>query len=154
MQAFSAQTGQRASRGGGLYRAGDILKRQHADLVVSPHKLRQAEGITLVREKTRSRQSDPGVCHPAIRSVRTTHQAAGGIDAALRAAQRVLHTSDHRQSRFRITFWAGPAGPDLSFYSCRPPAEPDHPVQIRRPNAGYLRHGQGRQGIPPLGRRL
>jgi Plasmid encoded RepA protein len=51
MQAFSAQIGQRASRSDGLCRAGDILKHQHADLVVSRHKLRQAEGISLVREK-------------------------------------------------------------------------------------------------------
>jgi hypothetical protein len=51
MQAFSEQTGHRASRGGGLCRAGDILKHQHADLLVSRHKLRQAEGISLVREK-------------------------------------------------------------------------------------------------------
>ena len=54
MQAFSDQTGTRASRGGGFCRAGDILKLQHPDLVVSRHKLRQAKGVTLVREKRES----------------------------------------------------------------------------------------------------
>jgi hypothetical protein len=51
MQAFSAQIGLHANRGGGLCKAGDILKEQHGDLLVSRHKVRQAEGVTLVRKK-------------------------------------------------------------------------------------------------------
>jgi hypothetical protein len=51
MQAFSAQNARHANRGGGLCKAGDILKQQHGDLLVSRHKLRQAEGVSLVREK-------------------------------------------------------------------------------------------------------
>lgn len=51
MQAFSAQNARHANRGGGFSRAGDILKQQHGELLVSRHKLRQAEGVTLVREK-------------------------------------------------------------------------------------------------------
>ena len=54
MQAFSAQNVRHANRGGGLCKAGDILKQQHGDLLVSRHKLRQAEGVTLVREKRES----------------------------------------------------------------------------------------------------
>jgi hypothetical protein len=51
MQAFSAQKARHANSGGRLCKAGDILKQQHGDLLVSRHKLRQAEGVTLVREK-------------------------------------------------------------------------------------------------------
>ncbi|MCU1234646.1 MAG: hypothetical protein JWP63_2613 [Candidatus Solibacter sp.] len=51
MQAFSAQNVGHANRGGGLCKASDILKPQHGDLLVSRHKLRQAEGVSLVREK-------------------------------------------------------------------------------------------------------
>ena len=51
MQAFSAQNARHANREGGLCKAGDILKQQHGDLLVSRHKLRQAEGVSLVREK-------------------------------------------------------------------------------------------------------
>lgn len=54
MRAFSAQEGRHASRGGGFCRAGDILKEQHGDLLVSRHKLRQAEGVTLIRERRES----------------------------------------------------------------------------------------------------
>jgi hypothetical protein len=51
MQAFFAQNVRHANCGGGLCKAGDVLKQQHGDLLVSRHKLRQAEGVTLVREK-------------------------------------------------------------------------------------------------------
>jgi hypothetical protein len=54
MQAFSTQGRQRASAHDGFCQAGDILKRQHADLLVSRQKLRQAEKVTLVREKRES----------------------------------------------------------------------------------------------------
>ena len=54
MQAFSAENVRHANREGGLCKAGDILKQQHGDLLVSRHKLRQAEGVTLVREKRES----------------------------------------------------------------------------------------------------
>jgi hypothetical protein len=43
MQAFSAQNARHANREGGLCKAGDILKQQHGDLLVSRHKLRQAD---------------------------------------------------------------------------------------------------------------
>jgi replication initiator protein A len=54
MNAFSAQTNRHASSAGGFCRAGDILKQQHGDLLVSKYKLRQADGISLVREKRES----------------------------------------------------------------------------------------------------
>src|SRR5215471_8298808 len=54
MEAFSAHRSHDATRRGGLSRAGDILKQQHGDLLVSRQKLRQAERVTLVREKRRS----------------------------------------------------------------------------------------------------
>jgi hypothetical protein len=54
MQAFSAQKVWHTNREGGLCKAGEILKRQHGDLLVSRHKLRQAEGVSLVREKRES----------------------------------------------------------------------------------------------------
>ena len=54
MQAFSAQERRHGSRSGGFCRAGDILNEQHGDLLVSRHKLRQAEGVTLVRERRES----------------------------------------------------------------------------------------------------
>src|SRR5215813_9358254 len=54
MQAFSAHRSHDATRRGGFSRAGDILKQQHGDLLVSRQKLRQAERITLVREKRES----------------------------------------------------------------------------------------------------
>ena len=98
MQEFSAQTDERGSRGGGLSRAGDILKRQHSDVVVSRHKLRQAEGITLVREKRESGNQILAFATRAFRSLRTTHSPARAIDSALRAVQRLLHRSDHRPS--------------------------------------------------------
>lgn len=54
MHAFSAHLSNEASRRGGLCRAGDILKEQRGDLLVSRQKLRQAERVTLVREKRES----------------------------------------------------------------------------------------------------
>jgi hypothetical protein len=54
MQAFSAQTGRHATGPGGLCRACEILKRQPGDLLVSRHKLRQADRIALVRERRES----------------------------------------------------------------------------------------------------
>jgi hypothetical protein len=51
--AFSVQSHD-ANPPGGFCRAGDILKRQHRDLLVSRQKLRQAERVTLVREKRES----------------------------------------------------------------------------------------------------
>jgi hypothetical protein len=54
MQAFSAHRSHDATRRGAFSRAGDILKQQHGDLLVSRQKLRQAERVTLVREKRES----------------------------------------------------------------------------------------------------
>jgi len=54
MQTFSAEGFRRATSSRDLCRAGDILKRQHGDLLISRHKLRQAEGVTLVRERRES----------------------------------------------------------------------------------------------------
>ena len=54
MQAFSAQEHRHASRGDGFCRAGDILKEQHGDLLISRQRLRNAEDVTLVREKRES----------------------------------------------------------------------------------------------------
>jgi hypothetical protein len=54
MQAFSAHRNQNATPRGGFCRAGDILKQEHGALLVSRQKLRQAERITLVREKRQS----------------------------------------------------------------------------------------------------
>jgi hypothetical protein len=54
MQASSTQGRQRASARDSFCRAGDILKQQHADLLVSRQKLRQTEAVTLVREKRES----------------------------------------------------------------------------------------------------
>src|SRR6516225_3463677 len=54
MQAFSAHRNPDATPRGGFSRAGDILKQQHGDLLVSRQKLRQAERVTLVREKRES----------------------------------------------------------------------------------------------------
>jgi hypothetical protein len=52
--AFSVQRNHDATVGGGFCRAGDTLKQQHRDLLVSRQKLRQAERVTLVREKRES----------------------------------------------------------------------------------------------------
>src|SRR5215471_12805005 len=54
MQVFSAHRNHDATRRDGFCRAGDILKQQHGDLLVSRQKLRQAERVTLVREKRES----------------------------------------------------------------------------------------------------
>lgn len=54
MQAFSAHRNHDATRRGEFCRAGDILKQQHAELFVSRQKLRQAERVTLVRQKRES----------------------------------------------------------------------------------------------------
>src|SRR5262245_46321647 len=54
MQAFSAHCSHNATARSGFSRAGDILKQQHGDLLLSRQKLRQAERITLVREKRES----------------------------------------------------------------------------------------------------
>ena len=53
MQALSHRSHD-ATRQGGFCRAGEILKQQHGDLLVSRQKLRQAERISLVREKRES----------------------------------------------------------------------------------------------------
>src|SRR5215469_2168211 len=54
MQVFSADRSHGATRRDGFCRAGEILKQQHGDLLVSRQKLRQAERVTLVREKRES----------------------------------------------------------------------------------------------------
>src|SRR5215469_1830961 len=54
MQVFSADRSHGATRRDGFCRAGEILKQQHRDLLVSRQKLRQAERVTLVREKRAS----------------------------------------------------------------------------------------------------
>lgn len=154
MEAFSAQTGQRATRGGGLCRAGEILKRQHAHLVVSRHKLRQVEGITLVREKRESGNQILGfatrpfvLCGLPIRRPPLT--------TLLYEPRNGFFTSpDHRSSRFRTTLRTRPARAYISFDLGRAAAEPDHPLQIRRANAGHLRHRQRWLGVPPAGRGL
>jgi hypothetical protein len=86
MKAFSAQTGQRATRGGGLCHAGDILKHQHADLVVSRHKLRQAEGICLVREKREAGNQILGFATRPFVLCGLPIPRPPDIDSALRAA--------------------------------------------------------------------
>ncbi len=47
--------GRSFQRFGSLQRAGDLLRRVHPDLVVSRQKLRQAESISLIREKRENR---------------------------------------------------------------------------------------------------
>src|SRR5690349_14933293 len=47
--------GKSSRRFGSLEVAGDLLRRDHPDLVVSRQKLRQAEGISLIREKRDAR---------------------------------------------------------------------------------------------------
>src|SRR6185369_7568714 len=54
MQTFSAEGCRPPTGSRGLCRAGEILRRQHGDLLISRHKLKQAEGVTLVRERRES----------------------------------------------------------------------------------------------------
>ena len=54
MEAFSTQPGRDARGAGGFCRAGEILRQQHGDFLVSKYKLRQADGISLVRAKRES----------------------------------------------------------------------------------------------------
>jgi hypothetical protein len=54
MQASSAHRSHGATRRGGFSGAGDILKQQHGDLLLSRQKLRKSERVTLVREKRES----------------------------------------------------------------------------------------------------
>lgn len=50
--------GKSSQRFDSLQRAGDLLRRDHPELVVSRQKLRQAEGISLIREKRDERKQN------------------------------------------------------------------------------------------------
>ena len=107
MQAFSAQNVRHANRDGGLCKAGDILKQQHGDLLVSRQKLRQAEGITLVREKREAGNQLLGFATRPFVLCGLPIRRPPQSDLVYERPKRILHAPDHRPSRVWLAIWTG-----------------------------------------------
>jgi hypothetical protein len=84
--------------------AGTALKRMLPELVVSKQKLRQAEGISLIRSKREERESGSGVQFQTIRDVRAARPEAVGGSTSVREEERELSAADHRPSEFGLPY--------------------------------------------------
>src|SRR6516165_7976744 len=115
MQAFSSHRTHDATRPGGFFRAGEILKQQHGDLLISHQKLRQAERVTLVREKRASGDQILGFAtRPFVLCglpVRRPSQSD-----LIHETKRLYYAADHWSSRIRIAIWARPPRSYLSLH--------------------------------------
>lgn len=87
MQAFSAQERHHATRGNGFCRVHDTLKEEYGDPLVSRQKLRQAEGVTLIRERRESGNQILGFATRPFIFVRARRPAAASVGFGLRATK-------------------------------------------------------------------
>jgi hypothetical protein len=127
------------SRGlGSLECAGDVLRCAQPDLIVSRQKLRQAESITLIREKRESRsQSICFTSRPFVLcglSVRRLRQ---------RTSKRAVHSPGDRPFLFWRSLRTRPDRAHLSRDHSGPTEKPGVALQERRADARDLRHEKG-----------
>ena len=141
--------GHNSERQGGLKSAGTSLERIMPEPVVSKQKLRQAEGISLVRSK---REEGSQVLAFSARPFVMCGLPVGKPPAGQLLFERRTGSflvSDHRSSRVRATLWSGPTCADLLGNACRPAKESDSSLPLWVGNAGDVRNEQGWEGVSP-----
>ena len=103
----------------GFRRAGDVLRLQSSELLVSKRKLRRTEAIQIVREKRETETQNLGFSSRPF----------------------VLQVTGHPS--YGLPWGTGPPGPDISSDARYPTADSTDHIRERRADAGHVCHAAG-----------